>query len=282
MAFSFKSRLQVEELDRRTLPSVSLVGGTLTVEGTAGADSIQVWRPSADVIEVSVSSTGEVRKFAASKVHEIDVRGGAGDDFIAVGGGLTLSTDLRGGSGRDSILGGGGDDVIHGGRGADSIRGRGGNDTLSGDDGDDDIRGGAGDDSLDGGNGRDDCNGGDGTDDVSNGMDAETELTATLSGTGSGSASFGFNTDPSELEREFEVEAEGLTPGASANVLVDGVLVGTMTIDASGQGKLKFKLNLDPDQDGVVEFPSNFPEIHAGSTISVQINGSDVLTGTFA
>ena len=282
MAFSFKSRLQVEELGQRTLPSVSLVNGVLTATGTASADTIQVWRPSADVIEVSVSSTGEVRKFASSKVHEIDIRGGGGDDFIAVGVGLTLPTDLRGGAGRDTILGGGGDDVIHGGRGADSIRGRSGNDSLNGDDGDDDIRGGAGDDSLDGGNGRDDCNGGDGTDDVSNGMDAETELAATLSGTGSGSASFSFNTDPSEMEREFEVEAEGLTPGATANVLVDGVLVGTMTIDASGQGKVKFKLNFDSDQDGVAEFPSNFPEIHAGSTIAVQVDGNNVLTGTFS
>ena len=116
MAFSFKSRLQVEELGQRTLPSVSLVNGVLTATGTASADTIQVWRPSADVIEVSVSSTGEVRKFASSKVHEIDIRGGGGDDFIAVGVGLTLPTDLRGGAGRDTILGGGGDDVIHGGR----------------------------------------------------------------------------------------------------------------------------------------------------------------------
>ena len=275
-------RPQLDQLDNRSLPSVSFTGGVLTVIGTGGAETIQVTRPSTDVIRVSISSTHEVRDFLASAVNEIDVRGGAGDDFIAVGGGVTLSTDLRGGIGRDTILGGGGDDVIHGGRGADSLRGRGGADDLFGDDGNDDIRGGVGDDSLDGGNGRDDCNGGDGTDDVVNGMDAETELTATLAGTGSGSASFGFNTDPSEVEREFEVEVEGQAPGATATVLVDGVKVGIMALDATGAGQLKFKLNFDADHDGVMEFPGNFPEIHAGSTIAVQVNGSDVLTGTFA
>jgi hypothetical protein len=55
-----------------------------------------------------------------------------------------------------------------------------------------------------------------------------------------------------------------------------------MTIDASGKGKLKFTLNFDANHDGVMGFPGNFPEIHSGSTISVQVNGSDVLTGTFA
>jgi Ca2+-binding RTX toxin-like protein len=272
----------LNELDNRSLPSVSLVGGVLTVGGTAGADAITVWRPTADAIQVNVSSTGEVRRFSLSKVNEIEVRSGMGDDLITVGNGLTLAASLFGGRGHDTILAGGGDDNLHGGRGADALRGRGGNDNLFGDDGDDDIRGGIGDDSLDGGNGRDDCNGGDGTDDVINGMNAETELTASLSGTGSGSASFGFNLDPSEIEREFEVEAEGQTPGAGANVLVDGVSVGTMTIDATGHGKLKFKLNFDSDHDGFMEFPGNFPEIHSGSTIAVQVNGSTVLSGAFA
>jgi len=282
MRSSLTFRPQLDQLDSRALPSVSLVGGVLTVGGTGSADAITVSHPSADVIQVNISSTGEVRRFASSKVNEIEVRGGLGDDFITVGQGVTLSSSLFGGRGHDIIRGGGGNDTIHGGRGADSIRGRGGNDDLLGDDGDDDIRGGVGDDSLNGGNGRDDCNGGDGTDDVSNGMDAETELTAVLTGTGSGAASFGFNTDPSEIEREFEVEAEDQTPGATATVFVDGVSVGTMTIDAFGKGELKFKLNFDSDHDGVIEFPANFPEIHTGSTIAVQVNGADVLTGTFA
>lgn len=282
MRSSFQFRPRLDQLDNRTLPSVSLAGGVLTVAGTGGADTIQISRESADVIQVRVSSTGEVRHISSSKVNEVEVRGGGGDDFIVVGNALTIPTSLFGGRGHDTLFGGGGDDTIHGDRGADSIRGRGGNDDLFGDDGGDDIRGGIGDDSMDGGNGRDDCNGGDGTDDVINGMDAETELTAVLAGTGSGSASFGFNTDPSEVEREFEVEAEDQTPGAKATVLVDGVSVGTMTIDALGKGKLKFRLNFDSDHDGVMEFPSNFPEIHSGSTIAVQVNGAEVLTGTFA
>lgn len=264
------------------MPSITLSGGLLSVGGTANAETIQVVRSSPGMVRVSISSTGETRQFKESSINEIQVRGGAGADLIAVGGAMTIKTDLRGGRGNDTFLGGGGDDTVHGSLGNDWIRGRNGNDDLLGEDGNDDIRGGTGDDSLDGGRGRDDCNGGSGTDDVLNGMDAETELTAILTGTGNGHAEFGFNADPTEIEGEFEVEAEDLSPGTTATVLVDGVSVGTMTINAFGEGKLKFKLDFDSNHDGVMEFPGNFPEIHSGSTISVQVNGSTTLSGTFA
>ena len=99
-----------------SFPSVSLVAGLLTVGGTGGADAITVSKSSADVIQVNVSSTGEVRRFAISNVNKIEVRGGMGDDFITVGNGITISADLHGGRGHDTLLGGGGDDILHGDR----------------------------------------------------------------------------------------------------------------------------------------------------------------------
>jgi len=63
---------------------------------------------------------------------------------------------------------------------------------------------------------------------------------------------------------------------------VDGVPVGSTPIDTLGHGRVKFKLDFDSNHDGVLTFPGNCPEIHAGSTIDVKVNGSGVLSGTFA
>jgi len=278
---------QLELLGDRTLPSITLTGGTLSVVGSGMADQIQVWRPAAGMLQVANMTTGENRRFSLSSVHELEIRGGDGDDAIVVGVGVMIPATIRGGRGNDLLMGGAGGDTIFGQTGNDVICGRGGNDDLHGDDGDDDIRGGAGDDHMDGGRGRDDCNGQSGNDDVMNGMDQEAELSAVLAPTGvipgaHGSASFSFQQSPAETEREFEVEAENLTPGTTATVTVDGVSVGTMMIAATGRGRLKLELEFDSDHNGVMNFPPNFPEIHAGSTINVQVNGAVVLTGTFA
>jgi len=278
---SLKFNPRLEELGGRTLPSVSLVGGVLTIGGTAGSESITVWRPSADSIQVNVSSTGEARRFSAADVNSIDLRGGAGNDFITVGQGLTKATILRGGLGNDVITGGGGSDDVFGGSGNDRIRGRSGNDDLHGDAGSDDLRGGAGDDSIDGGSGRDGCRGGDGNDDISNGMDLDTELIATFTG-GQGSAEFKFGPEDGGIEREFEVEVEDLAAGVTVGVFVDNVSVGSITTNSLGDGRLKFEMDFDSNHDGNVEFPAGFPEIHVGSVIQVRLNdGTVVREGTF-
>ncbi len=277
---TFRPRL--EQLDDRALPSVSLVNGILTVGGTAGADAIQVTRATGGKILVKVSSTGEARRFTETNVTKIELNGGNGNDRIVIGSAITIASEIHGGRGIDTILGGGGDDAIFGHQGNDVLRGRGGNDDIHGEDGNDDIRGGVGDDHMDGGNGRDNCNGQDGNDDIVNGMDQETELVATLAGTGNGSASFGFNLSSTETEREFEVEVEDLTAGTIATVFVDGVPVGSTTINGLGNGRVDFSLDFDSNHDGVLSFPGNFPEIHAGSTIEVKVSGAVVLSGTFA
>jgi Ca2+-binding RTX toxin-like protein len=281
MNASLKVNPRLEELGGRSLPSVSLVGGVLTIGGTAGSESITVWRPTADTIQVNVSSTGEARRFNSADVNSIDLRANAGNDFITIGQGLTKSSTIRAGLGNDVVTGGGGDDTVFGSSGNDRIRGRNGNDDLHGDSGSDDIRGGAGDDSIDGGSGRDGCRGGDGDDDISNGMDLETELIANFT-SGQGSAEFKFGPEDGGIEREFEVEVEDLAAGVTVGVFVDNAPVGSITTDAVGDGRLDFEQDFDSNHDGVVNFPAGFPEIHVGSVVQVRLsNGTVVREGLF-
>jgi Ca2+-binding RTX toxin-like protein len=278
-ASRFSPRL--EQLDSRSLMSASLVNGVLTIGGTAGSESITVWKPDANTVQVNISSTGEAKRFAAADVNSIDLRAGGGNDLITVGLGLTCNTTLRGGNGSDTITGGGGGDTVLGSWGNDRIRGRSGNDDLRGEWGSDDIRGGQGDDSLDGGSGRDGCNGGDGDDDVSNGFDLDTELIAMFSG-GQGDAEFKFGPEDGFIEREFEVEVEDLPAGVTLGVFVDGVGVGTITTNAFGDGRLEYELDFsDDNHDGSVDFPPGFPEVSVGSVVQVKLNGTVVREGTF-
>jgi Ca2+-binding RTX toxin-like protein len=251
------------------------------IGGTAGSESITVWRPTADNIQVNISSTGEIRRFHAANVNSIDLRAGGGHDFITLGLGLTCNSAIRGGGGNDVITGGGGNDTVLGSYGNDRIRGRSGNDDLRGEWGSDDIRGGSGDDSIDGGSGRDGCRGGDGDDDISNGMDMDTELIAIFNG-GQGDAEFKFGPEDGGIEREFEVEVEDLPSGVTLGVFVDGVSVGTMTTNAFGDARLEYELDFDRDDNGSVDFPPGFPEIHVGSVVQVRLNESVVREGTFA
>ena len=109
-----------------------------------GSESITIWRPTSDSIQVNISSTGEARRFNAAAVNSIDLRAAGGHDYITVGQGLTKSCTIRGGGGNDTITCGGGNDLVLGSLGNDHIRGRGGNDDLRGEWGNDDIRGGDG------------------------------------------------------------------------------------------------------------------------------------------
>lgn len=277
---SSKFSPRLEQLDGRSLMSASLVNGVLSVGGTAGSESITIWRPTADSIQVNINSTGEARRFNAAAVNSIDLRAGGGHDFITIGQGLTKSSTIRGGTGNDIINGGGGDDTVLGSFGNDRIRGRNGNDDLHGDPGNDDIRGGSGDDSIDGGSGRDGCRGGDGDDDISNGMDLDTELIAIFSG-GQGDAEFKFGPDDGFMEREFEVEVEDLPGGVTLGVFVDNVAVGTITTNALGDGRLEYELDFDGNDDGAVNFPPGFPEVGVGSVVQVKLGGTVVREGSF-
>ncbi len=297
---------RVESLDSRSLPSITLSNGVLTVLGTGGDDVIQISSPVAGQIQASVSTTGEVHRFSLARISGLNIQGGNGNDRILVASNLAVPAEIHGGRGNDFINGGGGADNISGDRGSDTIRGRGGDDTIHGSTGNDELHGGdgndglfgdAGDDRLQGENGDDMddgddghnmINGGPGHNDNRNG-EVEVTLAAKLVpvvGTeGHGSASFSSKTETNanqtENETEQEVEVEDLTPNATATITVDGVDVGDVTLDAKGRGKLKFKAEAE---EGVTNsnFPADFPAIQDGSVITVQVGGTTVLQGTFA
>ena len=259
----------LERLDDRAMPSIALVGGVLKVLGTGAADAITVWKPAADSIQVSISNTGETRKFAIAGVTKIEIRGGMGADVINLSDGITLPTEIFGARGPDFIRGGGGSDTIHGGRGFDIIQGRAGNDTLEGNEGRDIIRGNAGDDRVDGGNGMDALRGDVGTDTLLSGFDFDNQLLATFS-SGQGTSKLNFVTaDPAQ--RAFETEVKGLGANVTVSVFIDSIAVGTITTNSAGTGKLTRTFDFDSNGDDLPDFPAGCPELRVGSIMQVRL-----------
>lgn len=66
---------------------------------------------------------------------------------------------------------------------------------------------------------------------------------------------------------EFELRVRGAEPGAYG-VLVDGVVVTTIVIDASGRYELE--LSLSPEEIGELPLPANFPTIGPGTVIEIE------------
>jgi Ca2+-binding RTX toxin-like protein len=127
-----------ETLERRSLFSVSLSAGVLTVTGTNLNDTITVSKNAAG--QVSVNNDGTVNNFAWASVNQIVVNALAGNDAVTSYNSMTKNMVVHGGDGNDSIYGGGGNDTIYGDNGNDIIDGRNGND---------DEHGGAGIDTAD-------------------------------------------------------------------------------------------------------------------------------------
>ena len=160
----------VEALDDRWQPSVSVLNGDLYVFGSSGADSVQVSYGGAGVVVVE---NGVSHTFAVASGRTLHFRGYEGNDSLQNDTALRLDADL--GAGSDVAYGGIGSDTILGGAGNDYIDGRGGEDYIHGDDGDDWLMagtdtnfnyldGGAGNDRLYGSNGNDCLAGGTGSD----------------------------------------------------------------------------------------------------------------------
>jgi Ca2+-binding RTX toxin-like protein len=118
--------------------TASLSGGTLTVNGTSGLDTITLTSSGS-----AVSVIGNGRAVAGSPfngVRRIVVHGFDGDDRID-GSGASIPLSLFGGNGNDALIGGFGVDDLHG---------EGGNDTLTSTDGVADtlVDGGSGTDTI--------------------------------------------------------------------------------------------------------------------------------------
>jgi Ca2+-binding RTX toxin-like protein len=134
-------------------PAVAVSGTTLTVNGTAGADTIVVSGGGSAGVSVSIGGkalTGSPFRGVAKVV----VNAGGGNDRVDFSG-LTVNGTANGGAGNDVLIGSAGDDVLNGDGGDDVIGGGAGNDHLAGGDGADHLTGGGGVDALAGGSGDD-------------------------------------------------------------------------------------------------------------------------------
>src|SRR5207249_5787263 len=100
----------LQQLERRSLLSITLHSGVLRVVGTDGPDVIAISLDATDATKVNVENDGAVRTFNADAVRTIRVSAGAGDDDVSI--------DLKH---RSTVYGGEGDDAITGGSHVDHI-----------------------------------------------------------------------------------------------------------------------------------------------------------------
>jgi Ca2+-binding RTX toxin-like protein len=159
-----------------TAASAVNIAGTLTVTGTAFADSIIIDTRPANTSQIRVRVNGiTLGVFSKAGVQRVAAYGLAGSDTITIGATLVKPAELHGNAGNDRLNGGsvadrlfgeedndllfglGGRDLLDGGAGLDRLEGQGGNDI---------VLGGAGSDSLFGNEGRDILIGGEGTDNL--------------------------------------------------------------------------------------------------------------------
>jgi Ca2+-binding RTX toxin-like protein len=193
--------MQFEQLETRKLLSVSLYNGVLAINGTSGADRVDLsvsggklivkenGVTKASPLQSSLKSVvinlgaGNDRLTTYYGVRSLIVNGGDGDDYllgswnpdvIDAGGGKDYvharpgNDVVRGGWGDDTLIGCVGNDSLFGGDGNDLLVGAVGDDNLFGENGNDNLFGVDGNDNLDGGAGYNTANGGNGNDDFRN------------------------------------------------------------------------------------------------------------------
>ncbi len=136
-----------------------------------------------EVVVTFYGKRGTSSQATFSNVTRIVADGGAGNDQITVGPGVSAELQLRGGAGNDTLqasdgpamlLGGDGKDELIAGRWGATLDGGDGDDALQGGDGNDSLRGGAGNDTIHGGAGADRLEGGDGADELYGDAGADT------------------------------------------------------------------------------------------------------------
>jgi hypothetical protein len=189
-----RTRLAAESLEGRDLMAVTagVLGSTLYISGTAGADNISVTQDSVvrvysgnkeifhraasqiDKIQISALAGNDVIDLTKNASKRVTIKAyvdaGDGNDTVRVGDGSSSADGgrgndtLQGGKGNDKLDGGDGNDAIYGGTGDDELIGLAGNDYLDGQAGHDKLRGGIGNDTLHGGDGNDFLDAGAGND----------------------------------------------------------------------------------------------------------------------
>lgn len=161
-----RCRLQVEQLESRSLPSRTLVWTVLGDRQPGNLDDmIVIERDQQQPQWLQAVVNGEVvSKQLAGNIAELRIYAGKGNDHVEV------NVSNRATRFRVSVFGGAGDDYLIGTNGSDLLVGGVGGDFLEGAGGRDRLRGGQGDDMLDGGSGRDWLNGGAGDDSLYGGQ----------------------------------------------------------------------------------------------------------------
>jgi len=162
--------LRGEQLEQRTLLSANQIVfdarlSEIVIEGTSGADNVNVWADAANVYVSMANSTGTKNaSFNRATVNQVRFLGGDGDDVFTNT--SSVNTLALGEGGNDTLTGGLGTNVLFGGAGDDRLTGNSNADQLYGEDGNDILDGGAGNDIIYGGNGFDTISGGDGDDNL--------------------------------------------------------------------------------------------------------------------
>lgn len=209
----------VESLESRTLMSIALSGGVLTVNGTSAADKISFSLQAGDSSTLIAKCNSAKASYSVASVSKIVAKGLAGNDSISAAG-LSIPVAFYGGDGKDTLVGGDGNDLIWGGHGDDLILGNGGNNKLYGEGGNDRLIGGSGNDVLSGLSGRDIINGGGGKDTIQRNK-------STAANTGDASLYTPFvktSSSTTGYTAAFEFGAAGLTPTQIRNAYSFGDL----------------------------------------------------------
>ena len=102
----------------------------LVIDGTAGADSINISNDGAG--SIVVNRNGAVTNYADLWISSIIVNGYSGNDYIYTSTNIGHPMQIHGGPGADWLYGGGLDDAIDGAGEQDYLFGQGGNDSLDG------------------------------------------------------------------------------------------------------------------------------------------------------
>ena len=85
-----------------------------------------------------------------------------------------------------------------------------------------------------------------------------------------------------QFRAHLEGSGAGLVPGAQVSVLVDTVMVGTITLVEEVPGEVEGQLRFDSKSKGKLgkkslPFPPNFPVLAEGSLVEFQLAGAPVL-----
>ena len=100
----------------------------------------------------------------------------------------------------------------------------------------------------------------------------ELHVRLTGAGTEKGEAELEIESEDRGQKIEFEVQVESATPGSIHDVILDGIAVGQITIDAGGKGRLR----LSSDESHGQPLPGDFPTAGPGSNVQV----GTILSGT--